>query len=145
MITIELNHLKAENALTAALGTVEGICDEYSLNNQFGTLSLAVTEMLNSIFACAQDCEAEVDINFQIDKKDVTVEFHTDCNLEQIRCEVGKGDSANDAIYTIMRLADTVTFPSDCDIRMEFVMQPHFATANIENVRVHSEQTYSII
>ena len=145
MITIELPRLNAETALTAATGAIENICDEYALNDHFGTLSLAVTEMLQSIFAYAQDTAPEVDLNFQIDKKDVAVEFHCYCDTAQIKCEVDKGEAACDEIYTILRLADSITFPADNDIRMEFAMQPHFAATNIEHTaHARTEQTYNV-
>lgn len=128
MITIELPHLTAENALTEATGTIENICEEYSLQDHFGTISLAVTEMLTQVFKYTQNTDSEIDINFYINKKDIVAEFNSDIDLGNIRIEFSNEDTACDEVFTIMKLTDNITF-SDCgNIRMEFAVQPQLAS-----------------
>lgn len=145
MINIEFTHLNAENALTTALGAIENICDEYSIQNHFGTISLAVTETLKQIFECAHSSDTEVDLNFHICNKNVAAEFHCDTALTQIHDEVAKQDGACDEIFTIMRLADNITFSGDNDMLIEFAVQPHFTAGSTERTtQQRHEQVYNI-
>ncbi|MCQ2285849.1 MAG: hypothetical protein MJZ76_03110 [Bacteroidales bacterium] len=136
MINIELTHLNCDNVLTETTNAIENICDTYALQNHLGTLSLAITEMCRQIFNCTQDPDAEIDMTICLESKQVRAEIHTDINIDSLKNELAQKDAANNDIFTLTKLCDTI----DCeeDIKMGFSVQPNF---NIQRQMGHSTQT----
>lgn len=128
MYNIELKNITLETAQTAVLQTVENICDQFQMENHFGTISTALHEMLSLMERFSDDVEAPFTINFFVEAEKVSVQVlnyrqWSDVQRAIDTCSV---EDADTTAFTAHSLMDTVEF-RDNGIWMEIAA---YATAD---------------
>jgi hypothetical protein len=110
MIEILLTDLNNENFYRETLKTIESICDEYSIGEHFGTLSMA-NQMICDYLESKSSVVANV--AFRIDSDEVSFDYSlTNGDF----CSFSQGDEAdNTSMFVLRRLADEVSFSTDYD------------------------------
>lgn len=73
MIQINLNALSKENIYSTVLQTIEDICDDYSLNREFGPISAANQEIVDYILNL--DKPVTVDLDIFIESTDIAFSY----------------------------------------------------------------------
>lgn len=122
MYNIELKNITLENAQTAVLQTVENICDQFQMENHFGTISMALHEMLSLMERFSDDAEAPFTVNFFVEAEKVSVQVLNYRQWQDVQrtldtCSV---EDADTTAFTVQSLMDTVEF-RDNGIWMEIV------------------------
>ena len=75
MYNIELKNITLETAQSAVLQTVENICDQFQMENHFGTVSTALHEMLSLMERFSDDAEAPFTVNFFVEAEKVSIQI----------------------------------------------------------------------
>ena len=112
MYNIELKNITLENAQTAVLQTVENICDQFQMENHFGTISTGLHEMLSLMERFSDDVEAPFTVNFFVEAEKVSVQVLNYRQWEEVQraldtCSVEDADAT---AFTAKTLIDTVEF-----------------------------------
>ena len=112
MYNIELKNITLETAQTAVLQAVENICDQFQMENHFGTISTALHEMLSLMERFSDDAEAPFTVNFYVETEKVSIQIlnyrqWTDVQRAIDTCSV---EDADTAAFTAHSLLDTVEF-----------------------------------
>ncbi|MCQ2283836.1 MAG: hypothetical protein MJZ57_02915 [Bacteroidales bacterium] len=87
MINITLSDLEACNLYASVLQTVETICDNYELQNDFGIISSANQEVVDFILNGHKDFSVNVEFNIDNDHVDVlysSADFSFDCLYNKV-------------------------------------------------------------
>lgn len=110
MIEILLTDLNNENFYRETLKTIESICDEYSIGEHFGTLSMA-NQMICDYLESKSSVVANV--AFRIDSDEVSFDYSlTNGDFSSF----SQGDETdNTSMFVLRRLADEVSFSTDYD------------------------------
>ena len=143
MYHLELKQLHADNAVSEALRTIETICDEYRLEEQFGILSLSVIEMLTQMMTASSDGTPEINIDFFIDNSLVTVHIQSDQSISVLAEQLQSPLSADtdNSLHTILGLVDQVTFKEDeNEVILEYFLRPQPAAPVTERAETITEQ-----
>ena len=110
MIEILLTDLNKENFYEETLKTIESICDDYAIGEQFGTLSMAnqmVCDYLES------QSSVSADVAFRVDSDEVSFEYSFQNG--DFRTFSQTEDEANTGMFVLNRLADEIMFSTDYD------------------------------
>lgn len=110
MIEILLTDLNKENFYEETLKTIESICDDYAIGEQFGTLSMAnqmVCDYLES------QSSVSADVAFRVDSDEVSFEYSLQNG--DFRTFSQTEDEANTGMFVLNRLADEIMFSTDYD------------------------------
>ena len=110
MIEILLSDLNKENFYEETLKTIERICDDYAIGEQFGTLSMAnqmVCDYLES------QSSVSADVAFRVDNDEVSFEYSLQNG--DFRTFSQTEDEANTGLFVLNRLADEIMFSTDYD------------------------------
>ncbi|MBQ7734477.1 MAG: hypothetical protein IJT61_00890 [Bacteroidales bacterium] len=112
MYNIELKNITLETAQTSVLQTVENICDQFRMENHFGTISTALHEMLSLIERFSDDAEAPFNVNFFVEAEKVSVQVLNYRQWEEVQraletCSVNDADAT---AFTAKTLLDNVEF-----------------------------------
>ncbi len=110
MIEILLTNLTKTNFYEETLKTIEKICDDYALDQHFGTLSMAnqmVCDYLES------QPKFSVDVAFRIDNDEVS--FHYTMESGNFKLFSTHDDQENTGLFVLNSLADEVSFSTDYD------------------------------
>ena len=131
MYNIELKNITLENAQTSVLQAVENICDQFRMENHFGTISTALHEMLTLMERFSEDIETPFTVNFFVESEKVAVQVlnyqqWADVQRALDTCSVEDADAT---AFTAKTLLDTVEF-RDNGIWMEIEA---YATADQPN------------
>ena len=143
MYHLELKQLHADNAVSEALRTIETICDEYRLEEQFVILSLSVTEILTQIITHSTDGSPEINISFFIDNRLVTIHIQSDESMSQLaeQFQDALSPALENYLYAILGLADQVTFKEDeNEVILEYFLRPQPAAPVTERAEKITEQ-----
>ena len=110
MIEILLTDLNKENFYEETLKKIESICDDYAMNDQFGTLSMA-----NQMVCDYLESQSSVlaDVSFRLDGDEVLFEY-TLQNGDFRAFSNGQNDE-NTGMFVLSRLADEIIFSTDYD------------------------------
>lgn len=110
MIEILLTDLNKENFYEETLKKIESICDDYSMDDQFGTLSMA-----NQMVCDYLESQSSVlaDVSFRLDGDEVLFEY-TLQNGDFRAFSNGQNDE-NTGMFVLSRLADEIIFSTDYD------------------------------
>lgn len=128
MFNVELKNITLVTAQTEVLQAVENICDQFKMENHFGTISTALHEMLSLMERFSADAEAPFTINFFVEAEKVSVQVLNYRQWEDVQraLETCSVDDADAAAFTARTLLDTVEF-RDNGIWMEIAA---YATAD---------------
>lgn len=110
MIEILLTDLNKENFYEETLKTIESICDDYAIGEQFGTLSMAnqmVCDYLES------QSSVSADVAFRVESDEVSFEYSLQNG--DFRTFSQTEDEANTGMFVLNRLADEIMFSTDYD------------------------------
>ncbi|MBQ3732660.1 MAG: hypothetical protein II859_01730 [Bacteroidales bacterium] len=110
MIEILLTDLNKENFYEETLKKIESICDDYAMDDQFGTLSMA-----NQMVCDYLESQSSVmaDVSFRLDGDEVLFEY-TLQNGNFRAFSNGQNDE-NTGMFVLSRLADEIIFSTDYD------------------------------
>lgn len=134
MIEISLTELDRSNFYERTLQTLEQICDDYALENDFGTLSMAnqmVCDYLSGLTG-----HYLVDVDFRVDSGDCTVCYSLQNGSFSALAENANGE--NTALFVLQSLADEVSFSTDFDTLItSFHVKTRISVQrNLQNVEV---------
>ena len=120
MYNIELKNITLETAQTVVLQSVENICDEFRMENHFGTISTALHEVLSLMERFCDDAEAPFTVNFYVEAEKVSVQILNYRQWEEVQraldtCSVNDTDAT---AFTAKTLMDAIEF-RDNNIWME--------------------------
>lgn len=110
MIEILLTDLSKENFYEETLKTIESICDDYAIGEQFGTLSMAnqmVCDYLES------QSSVSADVAFRVESNEVSFEYSLQNG--DFRTFSQTENEANTGMFVLNRLADEIMFSTDYD------------------------------
>lgn len=111
MIEITLSDLNKTNYYDLTLQTLERICDDYGIMNEFGTLSMANQMVFDYLETHYPQFNADVD--FQIDNQEVSMNYTLQSGDFKSLSE--NSDDQNTALYVLQSLADEVSFSTGFD------------------------------
>lgn len=111
MIEIFLTDLNKSNFYEETLKTIERICDDYGIDQHFGTLSMA-----NQMVCDFLDTKPSfsIDVAFQIESDEVT--FNYLLQGDDFREFSENQNQENTGLFVLGTLADDVTFSSGFDL-----------------------------
>lgn len=111
MIEISLIDLNRSNFYEETLQTIEQICDDYAIDKDFGTISMANQMVCDYLCGLQHDFIAEVDI--QIESDELTIQYSLqNGNFNQL---ASNNDGQNTVMFVLDSLADEVSFSADFD------------------------------
>ena len=110
MIEILLADSNKENFYEETLKTIECICDDYSIGEQFGTLSMA-----NQMVCDYLESQSSVlaDVSFRVENNEVSFEYSLQNG--DFRTFSQTENEANIGLFVLNRLADEIMFSTDYD------------------------------
>ena len=111
MIEITLSDLNKSSFYEQTLRTIEQICDDYEITNEFGTLSMA-NQMVFDYLEKSHP-QFNVDVEFQIESNEVSMNYCLQSGDFKSLSE--NSDNQNTALFVLQSLADDVSFSTDFD------------------------------
>lgn len=111
MIEISLSELNRCNFYEKTLHTLEQICDDFAIEKDFGSISMAnqmVCDYLDGL-----SCDFTADVDFQIDSDELTVQYSLQNG--NFNSFASNEDGQNTALFVLQSLADEVSFSTDFD------------------------------
>ena len=111
MIEITLSDLNKSSFYELTLQTIEQICDDYEITNEFGTLSMA-NQMVFDYLEKSHP-QFNVDVEFQIESNEVSMNYCLQSGNFKSLSE--NPDNQNTALFVLQSLADDVSFSTDFD------------------------------
>lgn len=110
MIEILLTDLNKENFYEETLKKIESICDDYAMDDQFGTLSMA-----NQMVCDYLESQSSVlaDVSFRLDGDEVLFEYTLQNG--DFRAFSNAQNDENTGMFVLSRLVDEITFSTDYD------------------------------
>ena len=112
MFYFELEELKLKDSYQPTLQMIENISDEFQLSNYFGTISTAITELLDLLHQLTNSENPSVFISFIVENTD----FYTHIELKGAHLSfplLFREAASFKAIQTIKLLTDEVSFTKD--------------------------------
>ena len=112
MYNIELQRITLETAQTDVLQAVENICDQFKMENHFGTISTALHEVISLMERFSNDAEAPFTVNFYVEEEKVSVQILNYRQWEDVQrafdtCSVNDADAT---AFIAKTLLDKVEF-----------------------------------
>lgn len=111
MIEITLSDLNRSSFYQKTLQTLEHICDEYGIVNDFGTLSMTNQMVYDYLEATFPHFEADVD--FQIESNEVSMNYILHSGDFKSLSE--NFNNQNTALFVLQSLANEISFSTDFD------------------------------
>lgn len=111
MIEVSLTELNRSNFYEKTLQTIEQICDDYAIEKDFGTLSMA-NQMVCDYLENSQG-PFTVDFYCQIESDGVTFQYAMQNGTFQQLSQ--NADGENTALFVLQSLADEVSFSTGYD------------------------------
>ena len=111
MIEITLSELNKSSFYEQTLQTIEQICDDYEIANDFGTLSMA-NQMVYDYLEMNHP-QFNVDVDFQIESNEVSINYNLQSGDFKSLSE--DCNNQNTALFVLQSLADEVSFSTGFD------------------------------
>ena len=111
MIEITLSDLNKSSFYDQTLQTLEHICDEYGMENEFGTLSMANQMVFD--YLETNHPQFNADVEFQIDNHEVSMNYCLQSG--DFKSLTENNDQQNTALFVLQSLADEVSFSTGFD------------------------------
>ncbi len=136
MIEILLTDLNKENFYEETLKKIESICDDYAMDDQFGTLSMA-----NQMVCDYLESQSSVlaDVSFRLEGDEVLFEYTLQNG--DFRAFSNAQNDENTGMFVLSRLADEIIFSTDYDtLTTTFHVKTRIAVhRNLQKVEVKNK------
>lgn len=136
MIEILLTDLNKENFYEETLKKIESICDDYAMDYQFGTLSMA-----NQMVCDYLESQSSVlaDVSFRLEGDEVLFEYTLQNG--DFRAFSNAQNDENTGMFVLSRLADEIIFSTDYDtLTTTFHVKTRIAVhRNLQKVEVKNK------
>jgi phosphatidate phosphatase PAH1 len=109
LYNFESNALNKQSVLDEAFIMAENLCDEFSLENHFATISLTLQELLSLMIWLDEKKDAEYFLNSIIESEEVAFQIRTDTNLKPLEKALFHSEEG----LLVMTLADEVEISED--------------------------------
>ena len=132
MYNFELNLSNRNNAQLETLKIIENICEEFQLQDHFGTISMALHNFIDFIIKTATE-EFEVTVNFLINPEKLSVAIQSNQSLTELKESLQFADENNQQdIYSSFLLTDIIEFrEGDMELYFEFHVKPYIKSLRI--------------
>ena len=112
MYNVELKNITLETAQINVLQAVENICDQFRMENHFGTISTALHEILSLMERFSNNADAPFTVNFFVEAERVSVQILNYRQWEDVQraletCSINDADAT---AFTAKNLLDTIEF-----------------------------------
>ena len=109
LYNFESSALNKQSVLDEAFIMAENLCDEFSLENHFATISLTLQELLSLMIWLDDRKEVEYFISSIIESEEVSFQIKTDTNLKSLERALFHSDEG----VMVMTLADEIEISED--------------------------------
>lgn len=110
MNEIILRHLGKEDFYVKSLQELEIICNDYDINNHFGTLSMFNQIVCDYLLDTCKDFSCDLEIH--IDNNEISFTYVvSNCNFNNLSSN--SDDQFNTSLFVLERLSDELTFTPD--------------------------------
>lgn len=108
MYNIELQNLSLPDAQNRILGAVENLCDSFHLDEQFGTISYGMHELMSLVERCSNTQFTNFTVNFYVENDRISVQLLNFNNLTEVARFIDKAsfNDADTAAFTVACLTD---------------------------------------
>ncbi|MCQ2279398.1 MAG: hypothetical protein MJZ49_01180 [Bacteroidales bacterium] len=108
MYNIELQNLTLQDAQNRILGAVENICDSFHLDEQFGTISYGMHELMSLVERCSETQFTNFTVNFYVESDRISVQLLNFNSLTEVAQMIDKAsfNDADTAAFTVACLTD---------------------------------------
>ncbi|MCQ2263125.1 MAG: hypothetical protein MJZ70_02470 [Bacteroidales bacterium] len=133
MYNIELSNLTLAEAQNRILGAVENICDTYHLDEQFGTISYGMHELVSLLERCSDSQEKEFTVNFYIEQDRLSVQVLNADHLNEVYQQLEKAtlNDADTTAFTVNALTDSYELKDNGnELWLDIMAAPTFDTIN---------------
>ncbi|MDL2296974.1 hypothetical protein LJC53_06180 [Bacteroidales bacterium OttesenSCG-928-C03] len=136
MYSIELSDLYPGQLQTEVLAAIENICNDHKLEDHFGTISMAMHDILDDIIRHHSDDYSETDVSFFIDSQELSVLVHHSCPLSEIKANLEKETiNTESQFFALSKLVDDISFSNqDQEISLTFHVKPNMNGVGESNV-----------
>lgn len=143
MYNFELKQLDATTAITETLKVIEDFCEAYKLENDFGTISLATNDLLVLIIEKSDSKNLELDINFNLNNQQLTIQIISNQPLNHIVPSLVKASLENKdhTIFVINQLIDNIKLDVENNqLLIDFDVKPQFTEIQQNREKVLAKQ-----
>jgi len=143
MYNFELKQLDATAAITETLNVIENFCETYKLENDFGTISLAMNDLLILIIENSDSENLELTINFNLNNQQLAIQITSNQTLDNIMPALSNASPENNDqnIFVIKQLIDNISFDAENNqLLVEFDVKPQFIDIQQNREKVLAEQ-----
>ncbi len=143
MYNFELKQLDATAAITETLNVIENFCETYKLENDFGTISLAMNDLLILIIENSDSENLELAINFNLNNQQLAIQITSNQTLDNIMPALSNASPENNDqnIFVIKQLIDNISFDAENNqLLVEFDVKPQFIDIQQNREKVLAEQ-----
>ncbi len=143
MYNFELKQLDATAAITETLNVIENFCETYKLENDFGTISLAMNDLLILIIENSDSKNLELAINFNLNNQQLAIQITSNQTLDNIMPALSNASPENNDqnIFVIKQLIDNISFDAEnSQLLVEFDVKPQFIDIQQNREKVLAEQ-----
>lgn len=108
MYNIELQNLTLQDAQNRILGAVENICDSFHLDEQFGTISYGMHELMSLVERCSETQFTNFTVNFYVESDRISVQLLNFNSLTEVAQMIDNAsfNDADTAAFTVACLTD---------------------------------------
>lgn len=108
MYNIELQNLSLPDAQNRILGAVENLCDSFHLDEQFGTISYGMHELMSLVERCSDTQFNDFTVNFYVESDRISVQLLNFNSLAEVAQLIDKAsfNDADTAAFTVACLTD---------------------------------------
>lgn len=126
MYSIELFDLYADQLQQEVLSKIEEICEEFRLEDHFGTISFSIHEFLDEIIKNASSAFSQTDISFYISSNELSMLVHHSQSLSELREKIEHTEmKPENPAFAMVSLVDEIVFSNqDQDVSLLFHVKP---------------------
>lgn len=108
MYNIELQNLTLQNVQNRILGAVENLCNSFHLDEQFGTISYGMHELMSLVERCSNTQFTNFTVNFYVENDRISVQLLNFNSLAEVAQMIDKAsfNDADTAAFTVACLTD---------------------------------------
>jgi hypothetical protein len=145
MYNFELTISDATTAQFETLSLVENISEEFQLQDHFGTISMAIHNVLEYIINSSPE-DFGITINFLIEPEKIAVIIRANNSLVKLKQDIQLSQENNlHDLFSSTLLVDALEFKEDdTELYMEFHVKPYIKSLRVITKQTQFEKTNSI-
>lgn len=131
MYNIELQNLTLQDAQNRILGAVENLCDSFHLDEQFGTISYGMHELMSLVERCSDSQYSNFTVNFYVESDRISVQLLNFKNLAEVTRMLDNAsfNDADTAAFTVSCLTDKHELRNEgTELWLDIMVTPTFDT-----------------